>query len=317
LSRPVTGPIVVRALDARDAALFDTLPDPLDARTALRRVRHRPDWKRVALRDGTVVARAAWWGGPDDTRPLNVNWFDVAPGEEEAGAALLRDAPWQVELEFNLPPGWRDDPALRAAAATRFAAARLAGHTLLTERLLYRWTPSRALPARPGRLVFGPEPDDEVFRAALRSVHSVTLDAHARLAVAEGGLDLAAEQELDFFRWCRSPRAWWQVARTPQGDPVGVHVPARNPSGPCVAFIGVLPERRGHGYGYDLLAECTAFLAARGAEHIAAATDLGNVPMAAAFARAGYPVVGERVNFRPPAGPGRAAPPPPPAPPSP
>jgi ribosomal protein S18 acetylase RimI-like enzyme len=291
--------VVIRALDASDADLFDTLPDPLGAREGHRLTRHRPDWKRVALRDGRVVARGAWWGGPDDTEPVNLNWFDVAEGEEEAGAALLRSAPWQVELELNLPAGWRDDPALRAAAETRVTAARKAGYDLLVERLLYRWTPDCGLPERPGRLVFRAEQDDAVFFDALRRIHSVTLDAHALKAVEQGGLDQAAQEELDFFRWCPSPREWWQVASTPQGEPVGIHIPAHNPSGPCIGFIGVLPEQRGRGYAYDLLAECTHFLAERGAEFVAAATDQGNFPMAANFTKAGFPVVRERLNFAP------------------
>ena len=141
--------LVIRALSASDAHLFDALPDPLGARETHRRTRFRPDWKRVALRDGEVVARGAWWGGPDDPEPLNVNWFDVAEGEEEAGAELLRSAPRQVELEINLPGGWRDDPALSRAAETRFTAARAAGYELLVERFRYRWTPDRASPTAP------------------------------------------------------------------------------------------------------------------------------------------------------------------------
>ena len=291
--------LVIRALDERDAPLFDTLPDPLNAREGHRLTRHRPDWKRVALRDGEVVARGAWWGGPDDTEPLNVNWFDVAEGEEEAGAELLRTAPWQVELEMSPPPGWREDPALRAATESRITAARNAGYELLVERFLYRWTPECGLPERPGRLEFRSEADDEVFRDALRRIHSVTLDAHALKAIEEGGLDRAAQEELDFFHWCPSPREWWQIAYTPHGDPVGIHIPVHNPAGPCVGFIGVLPDHRGHGYAYDLLAECTHFLVERGAESVAAATDQGNFPMAGNFTKAGYPVVRERLNFHP------------------
>ncbi|MFG3248546.1 GNAT family N-acetyltransferase [Streptomyces sp. NPDC048187] len=291
--------LVIRALDASDAHLFDTLPDPLGAREGHRHTVHRPDWKRVALRDGTVVARAAWWGGPDDTEPVNVNWFDVAEGEEEAGAELLRTAPWQVELELNPPGNWREDAAVRSAAEARFAAARAAGYDLLVERFLYRWTPECGLPERPGRLDFRAEPDDAVFFDAVRRIHSVTLDAHALMDIAEGGLDRAAQSELDFFHWCPSPREWWQLAYTPQGELAGMHIPAHNPSGPCVGFIGVLPEHRGHGYAYDLLAECTHFLVERGAESVSAGTDRGNHPMAANFAKAGYPVVRERINFRP------------------
>ncbi|WP_328752557.1 GNAT family N-acetyltransferase [Streptomyces sp. NBC_00285] len=291
--------LVIRALGERDAHLFDTLPDPLGNGESHRLTRHRPDWKRVALRDGRVVARGAWWGGPDDTEPLNVNWFDVAEGEEEAGAELLRTAPWQVELEMNLPAGWREDPELRAAAATRFSALEAAGYELLVERFLYRWTPECGLPERPGRLTFRSEPDDAVFFDLLRRIHSATLDAHALKAIEEGGLDTAAQEELDFFHWCPSPREWWQIAHTPQGDVAGIHIPTHNPSGPCVGFIGVLPEQRGHGYAYDLLAECTHHLVERGAEFVSGATDQGNFPMAANFSKAGYPVVRERLNHRP------------------
>ncbi|MER6490939.1 GNAT family N-acetyltransferase [Streptomyces griseorubiginosus] len=291
--------LVIRALDESDAHLFDALPDPLGARESHRLTRHRPDWKRVALRDGRVVARGAWWGGPDATAPLNINWFDVAEGEEEAGAELLRTAPWQVELEMNLPAGWREDPTLRAAAETCFSAARKAGQELMVERFLYRWTPECGLPDRPGRLEFRPEPDDAVFFGLLRRIHSATLDAHALKAIEEGGLDRAAQEELDFFHWCPSPREWWQIAYTPGGDTAGIHIPAHNPSGPCVGFIGVVPEHRGHGYAYDLLAECTHYLAEQGADFVSAATDQGNFPMAANFTKAAYPVVRERLNFVP------------------
>ncbi|MER7660762.1 MULTISPECIES: GNAT family N-acetyltransferase [unclassified Streptomyces] len=291
--------LVIRALDESDAHLFDSLPDPLGVGRALSRATHRPDWKRVALRDGKVVARAAWWGGPDDTAPVNINWFDVADGEEEAGAELLRTSPHQVEYELILPAGWRDDPARRAAGESRLRAAQAAGMTVLVERFQYRWTPQNGLPERPGRLVFRPEADDKVFLDVLRRVHSSTLDAHALRAIAEGGVDQAAQEELDFFHWCPSPREWWQLAHTPEGEPVGLHIPAHNPSGPCVGFIGVVPEQRGHGYAYDLLTECTHLLAERGAEFIAGATDQGNFPMAANFTRAGYPVVQERVHLEP------------------
>ncbi|MFF9157208.1 GNAT family N-acetyltransferase [Streptomyces sp. NPDC014846] len=290
--------LVVRTLDESSAHLFDTMPDPLAFAEKHRRTRYRADWRRIAVREGRTVARAAWWGRPEDTEPLLINWFDVAEGEEDAGAELLRTAPWHPdEMDLDLPAGWRDDPLLRAAVDTRTTAARKGGYAPLVERFLYRWTPERGLPERPGRLVFGGEPDDSVFLGLLRRIHSETLDAHALRAIAEGGVEQAAQEELDIFHWMPSPREWWQIARTPGGEPVGIHIPARNPSGPCVGFIGVVPEHRGHGYAFDLLAECTHFLSGHGAEFIAAATDQGNLPMAAHFTRAGYPVVRERVNL--------------------
>ncbi|NEA06676.1 GNAT family N-acetyltransferase [Streptomyces sp. SID10692] len=299
--------LVIRALTTSDAHLFHALQDAsLVGRGAFghRYVpvaeggEYRPDWTWVALRDGTVVARAAWWAAPDDTAPVALDWFDFADGEEEAGAELLRRSPLRAEFSLLVPPGWREMPEVRAAAEARIDAARAAGMEVLVERYRYEWTPDCPLPERPGRLTFRPEPDDAVILDVLRRCHSVTLDAHARRAIAgPGGLDAAAQAELDIFHWFPSPREWWQLAFTPDGEVAGIHVPAHNPNGPCIGFIGVVPEARGHGYGYDLLVECTRFLVERGAESIAGATDRGNTPMAAAFARAGHPVAQERIDL--------------------
>lgn len=296
--------LVIRALVEDEArAMFTSLSDPgLVGRALLGRPystlaeggEYRPDWTWVALRGETVVARAAFWGGPDDEKPVLLDWFDFAPGEREAGVALLRTAPHH-EYELVLPAGWRDDPAVRAAAEDRVGAAREAGYRPLVERYRYRWTPECGLPDRPGRLLFRPEPDDEAVLGVLRGVEHGSLDAHARALLDTGGVEAAARDELAFLQWMPSPRDWWRVAHTPDGELVGLHVPGRNHAGPVVGFIGVVAEQRGHGYAFDLLAECTHHLVAQGAQTIAAATDLGNTPMAAHFARAGYPVVQHRL----------------------
>lgn len=271
---------------------YDTVADGGD---------YRPEWTWVALRDGAVVARAAFWAGPQDTQPLLLDWFDFAPGEHDAAVELLRRATPRREYEFILPPSWRDDPAVRAAAEARIAAAEAAGYRLLVERYRYSWTPGCGVPEQPGRLDFRPEPDDGVILDVLRRIQHGSLDAHARQAIEQGGIEQAAQEDLDHCRWLSSPREWWRLAYTPDGELVGLHVPGRVPSGPAAAFIGVVPEQRGHGYAYDLLADCTRLLVAEGARTIAASTDLGNAPMAANFAKAGYPVVQHRYCMEPPA----------------
>jgi RimJ/RimL family protein N-acetyltransferase len=82
-----------------------------------------------------------------------------------------------------------------------------------------------------------------------------------------------------------------RLAYDPAGRRVGITVPALRPWGPDVAYVGVLPEHRGRGYAADLLLEASHLLAEGGATEIEAATDVGNMPMAAAFARCGYVVV--------------------------
>jgi RimJ/RimL family protein N-acetyltransferase len=296
--------LVIRPLIAGESHLFTSLPDPgLVGRGILGHTysptdeggEYRPEWTWVALRDNVVVARAAWWAGPGDDKPIALDWFDFIDGD--AAVRLLRTAPLQAEYDMILPPGWRDRPEVRTAAQTRIDAAIAAGMRLLVERYRYEWTPGQGLPERPQRLEFRPEPDDAVILDVLRRIGQGSLDAHTRHAVEEHGAERAAQEELDILNWFPSPREWWRLAYTPQGELAGIQVPSHNPNGPCVGFIGVLPEKRGHGYAYDLLVECTHDLVGQGAERIAAATDQGNFPMAAAFAKAGYPITQERVNL--------------------
>ncbi|MGG7573919.1 GNAT family N-acetyltransferase [Streptomyces sirii] len=296
--------LVIRPLTAGETPLFASLPDPgIVGRAVLGDTygmvadggQYRPEWTWVALRDGVAVARAAWWAKPGDEKPIALDWFDFT--DAEAAVQLLRSAPLQAEYSLLLPPGWREQPDVRAAAEARMAAAEAAGLRKLVERYRYTWTSACPLPERTGRLEYRPEPDDDVIRGVLRRIQEGSLDAHDLRDIEEHGRDGAVEELLGILTWMPSPRDWWRLAHTPAGEVAGIHVPARNPSGPCIGYIGVLPEQRGHGYAYDLLVECTQDLVARGATRIAAATDQENLPMAAHFATAGYPVSEERIDF--------------------
>jgi RimJ/RimL family protein N-acetyltransferase len=300
--RRVTG-LVIRPLAVGEEPLFNSLADAalvgpaaFGARYAeiAARGNYRPANSWVALRDGVVVARAAWWGRPQDDAPVVLDWFDFI--DPNAAVELLRAAPGPAEYSLALPPGWRDRPAVAEAAQARIAAAEAVGMTPLVERYGYRWTPAHGLPARPGRLEFRPEPDDDVVLDLFRRVHQGSLDAHARRVIAESGLDAAAAEDLEILRLMPSPREWWRLA-TADGDVVGLTVPSRNYTDPVIGYVAVLPEHRGHGYAYDLLVEATQLLVAEGADRIVANTDVTNRPMAAAFAKAGYPVTDHRIDL--------------------
>lgn len=296
--------LVIRPLTAGEEDLFETLPDPglvgfaafgdtyADMAAA---DQYRPEWTWVALRDGVVVARAAWWAGPKDDKPLALDWFDFT--DHDAAVQLLRTAPLHAEYSLMLPTGWRQDPAVRQQAQSRIDAAMTAGLSPLVERYRYRWTPDCGVPQRPARLEFRPEPDDAAIFDVFRRIHQGSLDAHVRRTIAKSGLDAAAQEELDYLRWKPSPRDWWRLAYTPAGELVGLSVPSRNYSGPVIGYIGVVPEHRGHGYAYDLLVEATHMLADEGADSIVAGTDQTNFPMAASFAKAGYPIAQERIDL--------------------
>jgi GNAT superfamily N-acetyltransferase len=298
--------LIVRPLAAGESELFNSVPESGVGRALLGHAfattdadgEYRPEWSWIAQRDGRVVARAAWWGKPEDAEPVALDYLDFAEGEEAAAVEILRAAPLRAEYDLLLPPDWRDQPAARAAARARTEVAEAAGLRKLVERYRYTWTAADCpLPARTGRLEYRPEPDDAAFRAVMARIMPGTLDAHDRRVLDEKGLEAALDEAIGFFDWLNSPNDWRRVAYTPEGEVAGLHVPGHNPGGACIGFIAVVPEQRGHGYAYDLLAECTNDLVDRGATRIGAATDRGNFPMAARFAEAGYPITQERVNF--------------------
>jgi RimJ/RimL family protein N-acetyltransferase len=295
--------LVIRPLAAGEEPLFDSLADPglvgpgasgSRYSDGIARGTYRPANTWVALRNGVVVARAAWWGRPDQGTPAVLDWFDFT--DQEAAVQLLRAAPGPAEYSLALPPGWRDQPAVAEAAQARITAAEAVGMTMLVERYGYRWTPVCGRPARPGRLEFRPEPDDDVILDIFRRVHQGSLDAHARRVIAESGLDAAAAEDLEILRLMPSPREWWRLA-TADGELVGLTAPSRNYTDPVIGYVAVLPEHRGHGYSYDLLVEATHLLVAEGADRIIANTDVTNLPMAATFAKAGYPVSDHRIDL--------------------
>jgi RimJ/RimL family protein N-acetyltransferase len=296
--------LVIRPLAAGEEELFESLPDPGlvgfaafgDTYIAMAAAgEYRPEWTWVALRNGVVVARAAWWAGPKDDAPQALDWFDFT--DLDAAVQLLRTSPLRAQYSLKLPPGWRADPAVREQARIRIDAALAAGLSPLVERYRYRWTPDCGVPPRPGRLEFRPEPDDTVMLDVFRRIHEGSLDAHARRTIARSGLDAAAQAELDYLRWMPSPREWWRLAYTPAGELVGLSIPCRNYGDPLIGYIAVVPEHRGHGYAYDLLVEATHKLAREGADRIVAGTDQTNLPMAATFAKAGYPIAQERIDL--------------------
>ena len=68
-------------------------------------------------------------------------------------------------------------------------------------------------------------------------------------------------------------------------------MPAEPPGFLTLFYIGVVPMMRGQGYVHDLLAAGTATLLeapSKNEQPLIADTDVANVPMAAAFERAGW-----------------------------
>ena len=290
-------------------------------REELDRHQYRPEWTWVAEDEGRVLARAIWWGFAGAAYPLVLDCVS-ADGSLPAGGpasgravlaarlivagqrALRRPGPSVAPgFEINLPAGWRSDPAVAAAFAWRRDAAARAGLTDELERIRFEWTPDAGLPRSSGRLVFRPEPDDDAFLDVFRQIAVGSLDVITRREVAALGAARQARDDMGIYLSMPGERDWWRLAYTADGGRLaGMILPNRNSGGAVVGYLGVVPGMRGRGFIDDLVAETTRFHAGRGEPRIAATTDTTNVPMAAAFERAGYRAWGIRYVLSEPPG---------------
>ncbi|MET9534779.1 GNAT family N-acetyltransferase [Streptomyces sp. NPDC006649] len=308
--------LVIRPLNGPDElALFSTLSYALDHELAddLAGGLRRPEWMWVALRGDRVLARAAWWAPAPGGAPYTLDFFDLddslpEPERGETGVRLLETAMARLfpagserpEYGRFVPPDWRTDPVARDVVEARMRAVERTGARLLVERLRLEWTPGAAAAAVPGgRLAFRAVRDREDLVSLMTLVAEGTLDAHTRASMESGPTprEVAEEQYDEELVRYRSPDGWWRIAELPDGDPVGFVLPARNNYNAVIAYIGVLPGHRGRGYIDEILAEGTRILAGLDVPRIRASTDVGNVPMARAFERAGYTNFERSVNM--------------------
>lgn len=313
LAEPAADLTIRHLTDADELELFNRIPYSLNDELAddLSGGRRRLDWMWVGVRDGRLLGRIGWWTSTEGAVPEQLDIFDVddaLPDDcfREVGAALLERAAAHVlagvdtppEFARYLPGDWRDDPVQRRGTELRMELLERTGARFVVERLRLEWTPGTPMAAADGRLTFRPFASDAEFLDVTTRVLTGTLDAHSVEELAEHSPREVAEAWYDdeFARYT-TPREWWRVAVDDAGGIVGFVVPARNSYHPIIAYLGVLPEHRGRGYIDGILTEGTRVLHEAGVSHIRASTDVGNVPMAAAFARAGYVTFERLVNL--------------------
>src|ERR1700722_3216883 len=302
--RPIRGREELELFCSLPYVLNDEIADDLDAG------RRRLEWMWVALDAGRVVARAAWWGHADDTAPSVLDILDVLDVEEHhrdlefdrvdvmtsllctATAAVLPAGASRPDYSRFVRADWREHEATSQGVADRMAALERTGARLLVERLRFVWHPGTPIAAPSDRLDFRTPRDAEELIMLMTLALEGTLDVHSRRDLTEmSARDSAVRHYEGGLAQYKSPRERWRVATLYDGEAVGFVTPARNDYNAIMAYLAVLPRRRGNGYADEILAEGTRVLAAQDVPRIRASTDLANVPMAMAFERAGW------VNF--------------------
>jgi GNAT superfamily N-acetyltransferase len=288
---------------SQELDLFLSVPYSLNDELAddLSEGRRRTEWMWMALVDGRVVARLAWWANPGDSKPSLLDILDVAdpsdPSHVLAARELLETATRNVigsEAEpphyvRYVAPDWRDHDRSRQEVEAVVSIAEQTGARVFVERLRFEWRQGTPIAPPTGRLEFRQPRDDDEILDLMTAAVAGSLDAHTVLDLETMSAAEAAREHFsgDLAQQI-SPRSNWRVATDHTGATVGFVTPGHNHYHPVIGYLAVLPEYRGNGYIHDILTAGTRVLADQGVDHIRAATDLTNLPMAAAFERGGW-----------------------------
>jgi ribosomal protein S18 acetylase RimI-like enzyme len=259
----------------------------------------RPEWCFLAQEEGRPLGRVAFWTLPGMEAPFALVLLDLAREDDffDVGTRLLGDvlnrarAMGAGEIEHVV-----DDPPMRPQFQhhphRRIALLDRIGFTLRRETGRFEWRAGEP-PAVPERLTFRTlrEVGADAFVAAMRRVSERTLDREIREEIERLGAERAAREFFDDAQRVEHDPSWWRLAYTPDGQLVGLVMPAEPPGFLTIFYIGVLPGMRGRGYVDDLLAAGTTLLLTRKDDNdkpLIADTDIANTPMAGAFERAGW-----------------------------
>jgi RimJ/RimL family protein N-acetyltransferase len=197
-----------------------------------------------------------------------------------------------------LPGDWREDHELRPRVESLAAVVEGQGAKPFVERLRSQWDRGTPVAAPDGRLSFRAVAGRGEPVGLMAEVLDGTLDAHSRRDLLTMTPDQVAGRHHDHeMAGYATPPDRWRVGVLPGGEPVGFVIAARNAHHAIIAYIRVRPAHRGHGYIDALPAEGTRVLAAQSVPRVRATTDVGNTPMAAAFARAGHVTFGQGIHY--------------------
>jgi GNAT superfamily N-acetyltransferase len=259
--------------------------------------RRLPAWVWAVRTDDDPVPLGvvAAFGTPDGRMLLDLFGLPSDPAVARELVAWATAEAGAEEAQVFAPAGtsYADDAI---APLVRLLAS--AGWMLLVERRHYEFEPPPGLAAATTTTVSFErlsDPDDPRLVACHREVMRATLDAHDQDLIERLGFERACAESLHYLL-AADPVDSIHLASDPTGAVVGM---VSGLVAPSRRGVGVAHDRRGHGYGRQLLAWQTQRLLEAGATTLIADTDNANLPMARAFADVGWPQTETRIDLVP------------------
>jgi RimJ/RimL family protein N-acetyltransferase/predicted N-acetyltransferase YhbS len=169
------------------------------------------------------------------------------------------------------------------------------------EKKRYVWQDSGASVRVQMRLKFRSlsEVGEYSFEQAIGQVTVGTLDRGDRARLKKSGAAETASWYMRVLKQGNFEPTEWLLGYLADERFCGLVVPKRlSDREGTIDYLGVVPELRGAGYGFDLLVKGTALLQAKGFKSVVAETDSENLPFHAELERAGYRHCGTLRGFR-------------------
>lgn len=261
-----------------------------------------PELAYVAEQDGRFVGRVFFhrrWS-PTELAMFGTH-IDASVDFFGTGRTLLSTALTRLKengicgVEYAIYDIYDPDPALYQALIEAV------GFRQFQEKKRYVWQDSEAAISLHVRLEFRPMSvvGEEEFESAVGRVTVGTLDREDRARLRKGGAAETARWYMRVLKELEFEPAEWFLGYLADGRLCGLVVPQRlDEKEGAISYIGVVPELRGSGYGFDLLVKGTALLQQKGFETVVAETDAENLPFHAELERAGYKHQGTLRCFR-------------------
>jgi len=291
-------------------------PEELDAACALGGTRWLADVVRRLWAEGTSSPELAFIA-EDNGKPVGRVFFHRRSSTSElamfgahveaavdffkTGMALLNTALARQRengvtgVEYAIYDIYDPDPELYQALIEAV------GFSQYQEKKRYVWQDSGTPMRVKMRLKFRSLSDvgEYSFEQAVGQVTVGTLDRADRARLKKNGAAETASWYMRILRAGGCEPTDWLLGYLADGRLCGLVVPRRlSDREGTIDYLGVVPELRGSGYGFDLLAKGTALLQAKGFKTVVVETDSENLPFQAELERAGYRHRGTLRSFR-------------------
>ena len=261
-----------------------------------------PELSFVAFQSGKLIGRAFFHrrSSPTELAMFGTH-IDSAADFFATGTVLLRGSLSQLRergvagVEFAIYDIYDPDPAIYQALIEAV------GFKQYQEKKRYVWQNSGTPLRVQVRLKFRSMSDagEYSFEQAIGQVTVGTLDREDRARLKKHGAAETARWYMRILKEGEFRPAQWLLGYLGDGRLCGLVVPKRlDDKEGTIDYIGVVPELRGSGYGFDLLVKGTALLQQNGFTTVVAETDSENLPFHAELERAGYKHCGTLRSFR-------------------